>query len=108
MKQTKEDFTVISDNRNYEEFFYFIELKANLELSESFAKGYTEIYEFQFDKRNKEKYFQKENLGTSNNSIMENKPEISKENIKEGIFMNIASGVYVMKFLLTERSYIPN
>lgn len=56
-EQNKEDFTIISDNRSSDEFTYFIELKKNLELSTLGAKGYTEIYNIQFDKRNKEKYF---------------------------------------------------
>jgi hypothetical protein len=59
-EQSKEDFTIISDNRSYEEFSYFIELKRNLELSGKGAKGNTGIYEIQFDKRNKEKFFQNE------------------------------------------------
>ena len=110
-ERKKEDFTIISDNRNYDDFSYFIELQPNIELSELTAKGYTEIYQFDFDKRNKEKYFPKENLGNSVNPMMENnveKQENPKENIKEFKPMKIASGVYVMKFRLTERSYIPN
>ena len=54
-EKSKEDFTTISDNRNYEEFTYFIELNRNLELNKSSAISQTEIYEIQFDKRNKEK-----------------------------------------------------
>ena len=29
-EQSKDDFTIISDNRSYDEFSYFIELKRNL------------------------------------------------------------------------------
>ena len=112
-ERNKVDFTVISDNRSYEEFTYFIELKRNLELSKTGAKGYTEIYEIQFDKRNKEKFFPKDN--DKNNSQksdikLEDKKyeEVNDKNNKEIKLMNIASGVYVLKFQLTERSYIPN
>ena len=111
-EKSKEDFTTISDNRNYEEFTYFIELNRNLELSKSSATNQTEIYEIQFDKRNKEKYFPKDNLNTisrqntkninNNNEEEEEKPNKDDKNI-----IKIASGVYIMKFLLTERSSIP-
>ena len=110
-EQNKEDFTIISDNRSYDEFTYFIELKKNLELSTLGAKGYTEIYNIQFDKRNKEKYFQKDNLSNSIRKDINTKEiniEDKKGKAKEGEIVNIASGVYVMKFLLTEKSYIPN
>ena len=109
-EQSKEDFTVISDNRSYEEFSYFIELKRNLELTERGAKGSTGIYEIQFDKRNKETSFKKETGEKDDKpyakSLKENNnEETNKKNIK---LMNIASGVYVMKFLLTQTSFIPN
>ena len=110
-EQNKEDFTIISDNRSSDEFTYFIELKKNLELSTLGAKGYTEIYNIQFDKRNKEKYFQKDNLSNSIRKDINTKEiniEDKKGKAKEGEIVNIASGVYVMKFLLTEKSYIPN
>ena len=80
-EESKKDFTIIYDNRNYDEFSYFIELKRNFELSGSVASGFTNIYTIRFDKRNKE------------NS--------KKENI-----VDIASGVYIMKFKLTDRSYV--
>ena len=112
-EQSKEDFTIISDNRSYEEFSYFIELKRNLELSGKGAKGNTDIYEIQFDKRNKEKFFQNEKNEKNEkdekknaNNFKENHNEKSEgKNIK---VMNIASGVYAMKFLLTQNSFIPN
>ena len=103
-ERSKEDFTKISDNRNYDDFSYFIELERNLELSKTGAKGNTGIYEIKFDKRNKEKFFTKEN---NQNTIIkeknENKNEDTKENTKD--LIKVASGVYVMKFLLTDRSF---
>ena len=111
-EKNKDDFTTISDNRSYAEFSYFIELKRNLELFDSKAKGYTEIYEIQFDKRNKEKYFQKEKNEKDDirKSIeyKDNQNEEKNEKNKANKIMKIASGVYVMKFLLTQTSFIPN
>ena len=110
-EKSKEDFTTISDNRNYEEFSYFIELNRNLELSKSSATGQTQIYEIQFDKRNKEKFFPKENISTISrqNTMKGNNSnnEGEKPNKDDKNLIKIASGVYVMKFLLTERSSIP-
>ena len=114
-EKSKEDFTTISDNRSYDEFTYLIVLQRNLELSKSGATGNTSIYEIQFDKRNKEKYFQKDIQSSDilkDNDNKEN-PEDSKfietkDKNKEAKLINIASGVYIMKFQLTERSYIPN
>ena len=110
---TKEDFTTISDNRSYYEFSYFIELKRNLEISKTGASGYTDIYEIEFDKRNKEKILPKENNlqnenPTNNDTQKQIKSEDANKKKKEIKLMKIASGVYVMKFQLTERSYIPN
>ena len=111
-EQKKDDFTIISDNRSYAEFSYFIELKRNLELFDSKAKGFTEIYEIQFDKRNKEKVFQNEKNDKDDNQkeigFKENQNENKKEKKKENKILKIASGVYVMKFLLTKNSFIPN
>ena len=91
-EEQKDDFTTIYDNRNYENFSYFIELKNNLQLAKTLPIGNTQIYEFNFDKRNKDKKDKK-------NEVNENK----NSNI-----IKIASGVYIMKFQLTEQSFIPN
>ncbi len=65
-EQPKEDFSIISDNRSYDEFSYFIVLKRYVELSKIGTKSNTEFYEIQFDKRNKEKFLQKEKDGIIN------------------------------------------
>ena len=88
----------INDNREYGEFTYFIELKRNLQLSKKEAKGKTQIYEIHFDDRNKEKFFE--------NSEEKNKIQANKRANKEKEAKKIASGVYVMKFSLTENSFI--
>ena len=84
-------------------------------MSKTGAKGNTDIYEIEFDKRNKEKFFLKD-ITPNNNNLQKNdiklddkkNKEANDKNNKELKLMNIASGVYVMKFQLTERSYIPN
>ena len=80
-----------------------------MELAKSTAIEDTDIYEIQFDKRNQDKFFSKENL---NNNVRkdiaskENKQGEIKSNQNGKNIMKIASGVYVMKFKLTERSWV--
>ena len=97
-KEEKEDFTFISETRNYGEFSYFIELEKNLILAKSTPVGKTQIYEFYFNKSNKEK---KEKKNEENKKGEEQNKNFNKEN-------KIASGVYLMKFKLSENSYITN
>ncbi len=94
-KDEKEDFTIISEKRNYGEFSYFIELEKNLILSKSTPIGKTQIYEFYFDKNNKEKKSEENKKGEEQSKNINNEKKI-------------ASGVYLMKFKLTENSFIPN
>ena len=80
-----------------------------MEIAKTRAIEDTDIYEIQFDKRNQDKFFSKENL---NNNVRkdiaskENKQGEIKSNQNEKNLMKIASGVYVMKFKLTERSWV--
>ena len=94
-EQKAKDFKEIIDNRKYGEFSYFIELKRNLEIHKTCAKEDTKIYEFIFNKKNRDQT-NKENKnnkkGDSNNT----------DNV-EGV--KIASGIYIMKFVLTQGSY---
>ena len=98
-EQSKPGFKEIIDNRTYEEFSYFIELKRNLELNKKTAIGNTEIYKIKFDKKNKEKIV-KDKDKKKDNQVSNDKNE-SKE-VKGEM---IASGVYIMKFSLTENSF---
>jgi hypothetical protein len=98
-EQSKPEFKEIIDNRTYEEFSYFIELKRNLELNKKTAIGNTEIYKIKFDKKNKEKIV-KDKDKKKDNQVSNDKNE-SKE-VKGEM---IASGVYIMKFSLTENSF---
>ena len=93
----KKNFVQIYDNRRYEEISYFIELKGNITLSKNHAIGKTEIYEIQFNENNREKYFKK------NSKKIEITDEIKNDKIVEG--KKIASGVYILKFSLTQGSY---
>lgn len=91
------NFHKLYDNRNYEEINYFIELKGNLMLAKKVPLENTKIYEIEFDERNKEKFFDNNNQTTKVNEDANNK------NIKEG--KKIASGVYILKFYLTQDSF---
>ena len=98
-EQTKSGFKEIIDNRIYEEFSYFIELKRNLELSKKTAIGNTGIYQIKFDKKNKEK------VANDKENKKVNKSEGNKKESKEVGGEMIASGVYILKFSLTENSF---
>lgn len=91
------NFHKLYDNRNYEEINYFIELKGNLILNKKVPLENTKTYEIKFDERNKEKFFDKNNQTTKVNEDANNK------NMKEG--KKIASGVYILRFSLTQDSF---
>ena len=94
---SNENLIEIADNRIYDEFSYFIELKPNLILSHKNAYKDTEIYKIKFDKKNKEKFFlNKEKREIKNKNI--NNKEIESE--------MIGSGVYILRFELTQLSYL--
>ena len=97
-EKEKKDFKLINDNRKYGKFAYFIELKKSLHLNKKKALGNTGIYLVDFDDNNKETL--KEASQEIKNNLKEN------ANVKEKEFKKIASGVYVMKFSLTQDSYI--
>ena len=96
-EKSNENLIEISDNRIYDEFSYFIELKPNLILNHKNAYKDTEIYKINFDKRNKEKCF-----------LDKSKKEIKNENFykKKVIGEMIGSGVYILRFDLTQSSFL--
>jgi len=101
-EKNNEGFKAIDDNREYGEFTYFIELKRNLQLSKKEAKGKTQIYEINFDNRNKEKLFKND----EGKSITKEKANPKKKETKKEVEgQKIASGVYILKFSLTENSF---
>ena len=94
-EQKEKDFKKISDNRKYGEFSYFIELKDNLEIHKTYPIEDTDIYQFLFNTKNKAK--------DNNEPENKNKENANYNDIVEG--KKIASGVYIMKFVLTQASY---
>ena len=94
----KKDFKKINDNRKYGKFAYFIELKKSLHLNKKRAKGNTGIYLIDFNDNNKEP------LKEASSEVKNNLNE--KANMKEKEAEKIASGVYIMKFSLTEDSFV--
>ena len=76
-EQSKKNFVQIYDNRCYEEISYFIELKGNINLNKNHAIDKTEIYEIQFNKNNREKYFKK------NSKIIEVRDQKKEDKIVE-------------------------
>ena len=91
------DLKEITDNRKYGDFSYFIELKPNLEINKNYSVEDTGIYEFYFNKKNREKKEKesKEKENKKENANIDN-------DIVKGI--KIASGVYIIKFDLTQGS----
>ena len=91
------------DKRSYENFSYFIELQKGLTLSENHAIGNTGIYEINFNKKNKQK--KKDNGNEKKKEANINKEKNNKEKNNKEKSNKIASGVYVMKFKLTQNSF---
>ena len=65
-EESKKNFEMIKNNRTFEDFEYFIQLKESIELIDNFADDLTEIYTFKFDRKNgknqkKMKVMEKEN-----------------------------------------------
>ena len=96
-KEKCKTFKKIYDNRNYDEINYFIELKGNLILNKKVPLEDTKIYEIKFDERNKEKYFKE------NNQIIKIKEDANNKDMKEG--KKIASGVYLLRFSITQDNF---
>ncbi len=84
-EENKDKLSLIKENRVYDEFEYFIQLNNKIELIKNFADGNTEIYTFDFDKRNKDKKI----LNNDDNNYIE----------------NIASGIYILKFKVSDSSF---
>ena len=79
---------LIKDNRSYDEDFrFYLELDPDIELIRENPYGNTDVYKFEFNKKNKNK---------NEDDDME-----EEEDDKE----IIASGVYIIKFLITQSSW---
>ena len=97
-EQSNKYLKEINDNRNYDEFSYFIELKPSLVLNKMYALKDTEIYKFKFNKKNKEKEYSNKKKHIKKQSIFVTTKEVEGD--------MIGSGVYIMRFDLTEGSYL--
>ena len=101
-EEKKKNFQEIKNNRTFEDFEYFIELKGTLELTEDCAEDLTKIYTFKFDQRNEE-----ENESDNNEEIESNesiKNNDSNENDTNQYISTIAGGIYIFKFKLNKAS----
>ena len=87
----------IKDNRNYEDINHYIELDNDIELIKEEALEKTGIYSFKFNTNN---------IDLSNKNEENNEDEDEEDELNNGKdeFKEIASGVYVLKFLITDTS----
>ena len=98
-EKEKKGFITIKDNRNYEHFSYYLELEQDIELVNEKPIEDTGIYEFNFNPKNKEEGDEEdedEEVKTN-----KNKEKANDENIQT---IKIASGVYSIKFFITDTS----
>ena len=98
----KKNFIQIQDDRNYEEIRYFLKLKEEIELNKETPIENTQIYEFDFNRNNKDHSLIKEDSDDDNEDESEDKDTPSP---KKDEIIKIASGTYVLKFYLTETSW---
>ena len=97
-EESKKNFEMIKNNRTFEDFEYFIQLKESIELIDNFADDLTEIYTFKFDRKNWE-----DSEENTNNEETEYSNELTEEDKNEYI-STIAGGIYVFKFKLSQAS----
>ena len=101
-EEKKESFQEIKNNRTFEDFEYFIELKGTLELTDDCADELTKIYNFKFDRRNEE-----ENENDNNEEIEKNKSTKNNDsngNDTDKYVSIITGGIYIFKFKLSKKS----
>ena len=97
-EESKKNFEMIKNNRTFEDFEYFIQLKESIELIDNFADDLTEIYTFKFDRKNWE-----DSEENTNNEETEYSNELTEED-KNKYISTIAGGIYVFKFKLSQAS----
>ena len=92
----KKSYLIIKDNRNYEQINHYLELDNDIDLIREEALEKTGIYSFKFNTNNLDPNVKKEN----------NDDEDEEDNLNDGKdeFKEIASGVYFLKFLITDTS----
>jgi len=103
----KKGFLTIKDNRNYEQISYYLELEQDIELYKEKPIEDTGIYEFNFNKKNREKNEEDDDdEDEEDNKEKKEKESKNKENANDNNknIVKIASGVYILKFLITDTS----
>ena len=93
----------IGDNRNYDEIRYLLELQNEIELNRETPVEKTQIYEFEFNTNNIEHSNNNKEDEESEDDSEEKEMETANGKREEN--KKIASGVYVLKFELTETSW---
>lgn len=101
----KKNFIEIQDKtRSYGELTYFLELEQEIELMRETPIEKTQIYEIEFNRNNIDPSFSSED-NDEKDEDEENDEEIEKANDKKEEKVKIASGVYILKFYLTQTSW---
>ena len=99
----KKGFLGIKDNRNYGDISYYLELEQDIELVNEKPIEDTGIYEFDFNPKNRENNNEEGEEDDENEKVKENKNN-EKANDKNEKIIKIASGVYIIKFFITDTS----
>ena len=92
-ERNQKGFVEIQDNRNYEEINYTILLREEIELNQETPISTIQYNEFEFNR------FVIDEEGSDEDDENEGKKEAKEEKIK------IASGVYIIKFEITQTSF---
>ena len=95
----------IGDNRNYAEIRYLLELQNEIELNKETPIEKTQIYEFEFNSNNIDQSNNNKGNEDSDDDSESEEKESETANEKKEVNQKIASGVYVLKFELTETSW---
>ena len=109
-ERNKKGFLTIKDNRNYENISYYLEIEQDIELVKVKPIEDTGIYEFNFNKmnrsQNKEEEDDEEDDDEDDDEEEKENKEKEKANDTNNKIIKIASGVYILKFLISEPSMI--
>ena len=93
----KKSFFSIKDNRNYDQINHYLEIDNEVELIKETALEKTGIYSFKFNTNNLDANAKKE-------KIEDDEEDDEDGNNGKDEFREIASGVYYLKFLITDTS----
>lgn len=102
-EMAKKSFLEIKDNRNYDEFKLFLELDSDIDLYKEYPIEKTQIYTIDFNLNNRDPTKIDEKSDDDEDEEDEEDKEQKKNEAKDEI-VNIASGVYALKFYITDTS----